>query len=95
MHLTAGVVAGVVILIMARFTHTGEVLGWPGQTIAGLPTLRGSVLVYSGPATALRRLAAPLPFRSGPRPPRFPCGLDSPHGPGTASVAGLPGTATY
>jgi uncharacterized iron-regulated membrane protein len=41
-----------------RFAHTGEVLGIPGQTIAGLVSLGGVVLVWTGIALALRRLAA-------------------------------------
>jgi uncharacterized iron-regulated membrane protein len=38
-----------------RFAHTGEVYGLPGQTIAGLVTLGGAVLVWTGLALALRR----------------------------------------
>jgi uncharacterized iron-regulated membrane protein len=41
-----------------RFAHTGEVLGLPGQTIAGLVSLGAAVLVYTGLALSLRRLAA-------------------------------------
>jgi uncharacterized iron-regulated membrane protein len=41
-----------------RFAHTGEVLGIPGQTIAGLVSLGGVVLVWTGIALALRRLLA-------------------------------------
>ena len=41
-----------------RFAHTGEVLGIPGQTIAGLVTAGGAVLVWTGIALALRRLIA-------------------------------------
>ena len=41
-----------------RFTHTGEVLGIVGQTIAGLASLGTAVLVYSGLALALRRFAS-------------------------------------
>ena len=39
-----------------RFAHTGEVLGLPGQTVAGLVTLGSVVLVWTGIALALRRL---------------------------------------
>jgi uncharacterized iron-regulated membrane protein len=39
-----------------RFAHTGEVLGIPGQTVAGLVTLGAVVLVWTGIALALRRL---------------------------------------
>ena len=41
-----------------RFAHTGEIYGLIGQTIAGLVSLGGAVLVYTGLALALRRLAA-------------------------------------
>ncbi len=55
-----------------RFAHTGEVLGIPGQTIAGLVTFGGAVLVWTGIALALRRFRAWLrrrrrPCRSSPR----------------------------
>jgi len=43
-----------------RFAHTGEAAGVPGQVIAGVATLGGSVLVCTGIALALRRLAAAL-----------------------------------
>jgi len=42
--------------LLARFTHTGESLGVWGQTIAGLATAGGAVMVYTGIALALRRL---------------------------------------
>jgi uncharacterized iron-regulated membrane protein len=38
-----------------RFAHTGEVYGLTGQTIAGLASAGGAVLVYTGLALALRR----------------------------------------
>jgi uncharacterized iron-regulated membrane protein len=41
-----------------RFAHTGEALGIPGQTIAGLVSLGGVVLVWTGIALALRRFSA-------------------------------------
>ena len=41
-----------------RFAHTGEIYGLTGQTIAGLASAGGAVLVYTGIALALRRLAA-------------------------------------
>jgi uncharacterized iron-regulated membrane protein len=41
-----------------RFAHTGEVYGLFGQTIAGLVSLGGSVLVYTGLLLAFRRLLA-------------------------------------
>jgi uncharacterized iron-regulated membrane protein len=40
---------------LMRFAHTGEVLGLPGQTIAGLATAGSVVLVWTGIALALRR----------------------------------------
>jgi uncharacterized iron-regulated membrane protein len=43
---------------ISRFAHTGEVLGLPGQTIAGLATAGGVVLVWTGIALALRRCRA-------------------------------------
>ncbi|MGH9647473.1 MAG: PepSY domain-containing protein, partial [Bryobacteraceae bacterium] len=42
--------------LLARFTHTGESLGVWGQTIAGLATLGGAMMVYTGIALSLRRL---------------------------------------
>ncbi len=41
-----------------RFAHTGEVYGLPGQTVAGIVTGGGAVLVWTGIALALRRLFA-------------------------------------
>jgi uncharacterized iron-regulated membrane protein len=41
-----------------RFSHTGEVLGLAGQTIAGLASLGGAVLVYTGIALGIRRFWA-------------------------------------
>ena len=43
---------------ISRFTHTGEVLGLAGQTIAGLVTLGSVFLVWTGVALACRRLFA-------------------------------------
>jgi uncharacterized iron-regulated membrane protein len=40
---------------IARFAHTGEVLGLTGQTIAGIATLGGAFLVFTGIALAIRR----------------------------------------
>jgi uncharacterized iron-regulated membrane protein len=39
-----------------RFLHTGEALGPIGQLVAGVASLGGVVLVYTGLALALRRL---------------------------------------
>ncbi len=41
-----------------RFIHTGEFYGLLGQTIAGLASLGGAALVYTGIALALRRFFA-------------------------------------
>jgi uncharacterized iron-regulated membrane protein len=41
-----------------RFAHTGEVVGITGQTIAGLVSAGGAVLVFTGVALAIRRLRA-------------------------------------
>lgn len=41
-----------------RFAHTGEVLGLPGQTVAGLVSAGGAVLVWTGLALAWRRFRA-------------------------------------
>lgn len=48
----------------ARFVHTGEYYGVAGQTLAGLASLAGVMLVYTGVALSLRRFAA---WRSRPR----------------------------
>ncbi|MGE0126923.1 MAG: PepSY-associated TM helix domain-containing protein [Blastocatellales bacterium] len=48
-----------------RFAHTGEVLGIPGQTIAGLVSLGACFLVWTGLALAWRRLREWLARRSG------------------------------
>lgn len=42
----------------SRFVHTGEYYGILGQTLAGLGSLAGVMLVWTGIALALRRLAA-------------------------------------
>jgi uncharacterized iron-regulated membrane protein len=47
-----------------RFAHTGEVVGIPGQTIAGIVSAGGAVLVWSGLALAWRRCRAWLGRRS-------------------------------
>jgi uncharacterized iron-regulated membrane protein len=41
-----------------RFAHTGEVAGIPGQTVAGLVSLGGAFLVWTGLALTLRRFRA-------------------------------------
>jgi uncharacterized iron-regulated membrane protein len=54
-----------------RFGHTGEVFGVVGQTIATLATFAGAVLVLTGLALSVRRLAAwfTRTFRRAPRAP--------------------------
>ncbi len=51
-----------------RFAHTGEVLGFVGQTIAGLVSLGASLLVYTGLALSWRR------FRTWRRRTALPSG---------------------
>lgn len=41
-----------------RFAHTGEVLGIAGQTIAGVVSMGGAVLVLTGLGLAWRRFYA-------------------------------------
>jgi uncharacterized iron-regulated membrane protein len=41
----------------ARFTHTGEAFGLPGQTVAAIAASGASLLVFTGLTLALRRLA--------------------------------------
>ena len=48
-----------------RFAHTGEVLGVPGQTIAGIASAGGAMLVYTGLALSLRRFFAWRRRRAG------------------------------
>jgi uncharacterized iron-regulated membrane protein len=49
---------GLRLRMLARVFHTGEVGAAPVQAIAGLASLGGAVLVYTGIALSLRRLAA-------------------------------------
>lgn len=50
--------AGRRLRLYARFLHTGEALGIVGQTIAGIASIAGVMLVWTGISLALRRLAA-------------------------------------
>ena len=43
------------IRLWVRWLHTGEAGGWIGQTIAGLASAGGAVLVWTGISLALRR----------------------------------------
>lgn len=45
---------------IARFLHTGEVLGFWGQTLAGLASLAALFMVWTGFALSWRRLVQPL-----------------------------------
>jgi uncharacterized iron-regulated membrane protein len=56
--------AGRKLRTFLRFAHTGEVAGMIGQTIAGLASLGGAVLVYTGLALSLRRFRAWVARRS-------------------------------
>ena len=47
--------AGARLRSLSRFAHTGEVLGVPGQTIAGLASAGACVLVWTGLALSVRR----------------------------------------
>jgi uncharacterized iron-regulated membrane protein len=42
----------------ARWLHTGEILSWPGQLVAGLASLGGAFLVWTGLSLAWRRFRA-------------------------------------
>ena len=52
---------------LSRFAHTGEVLGIPGQTVAGLATAGSVVLVWTGLALAWRRWRAWMKRRAADR----------------------------
>jgi uncharacterized iron-regulated membrane protein len=54
----AGLSLGRRIRNTMRFAHTGEVLGIAGQTVAGLVSAGGAVLVWTGLALAWRRFRA-------------------------------------
>jgi uncharacterized iron-regulated membrane protein len=54
-----------------RFAHTGEVLGIPGQTIAGIVSAGGAVLVWTGLALAWRRFRTWLGRRRRPEDARI------------------------
>jgi uncharacterized iron-regulated membrane protein len=52
--------AGRKLRAWARFLHTGEELGWVGQTIAALACLSAILLVWTGLSLAVRRAAGAL-----------------------------------
>ena len=51
----------------ARWLHTGEILAWPGQVVAGIACLGGTFLVWTGLSLAWRRFRAwrVAPARAG------------------------------
>jgi uncharacterized iron-regulated membrane protein len=53
--------------LLSRFTHTGEALGLAGQTVAGLVSAGGAVLVFTGLALTWRRFRAWLKRRADER----------------------------
>jgi uncharacterized iron-regulated membrane protein len=61
-----------------RFAHTGEILGLIGQTVAGLVSAGGAVLVYTGVSLALRRLVAWTRRRATARADRTAAASQSP-----------------
>ena len=54
----AGFATGRKLRNAARWTHTGEILSWPGQIVAGLASLGGAFLVWTGLALSWRRFRA-------------------------------------
>jgi len=54
----AGFATGRKLRTAARWTHTGEILSWPGQVVAGLASLGGAFLVYTGLMLSWRRFRA-------------------------------------
>ncbi len=53
-----------------RFVHTGEYYGIAGQTIAGIASAGGALLVWTGLSLALRRLRSRLSRNASSAPPR-------------------------
>jgi uncharacterized iron-regulated membrane protein len=68
----AGQAAGRKVVGWLRFIHTGEAFGLPGQTIAGLASLGGVMLTWTGVSLALRRLAGWRQRRMRARVPAAP-----------------------
>lgn len=60
----ANLTTGRQIRTWTRFLHTGEAVGWMGQAIAGLASLGGCFLVYTGFALAWRRFFGKRPVDS-------------------------------
>ncbi|HEV3050929.1 MAG TPA: PepSY-associated TM helix domain-containing protein, partial [Longimicrobium sp.] len=59
-----------------RFAHTGEVLGMPGQTLAGLVSLGAAFLVWTGLALTWRRFRQWRAPRRAATPSRRPESLE-------------------
>ena len=55
---------------LMRFAHTGEVLGLPGQTVAGIASAGAVVLVWTGHRTGARVVARAWPSRRWRYPDR-------------------------
>ena len=49
----------------ARWVHTGEAGGWPGQVLAALSATAAAMLVWTGIALSLRRFARWRKARAG------------------------------
>jgi uncharacterized iron-regulated membrane protein len=61
-----------------RWLHTGEAGGIVGQTVAGIASLAGAILVWTGVALALRR------FRQWKKTPLVPTPVATSQAPATA-----------
>ena len=73
-----------------RFAHTGEVYGAAGQTVAGLSSLGGALLVWTGLALAIRRFLGARVWKgmaAGKR--RYRAGQPGTPSPISVSVKGL------
>ncbi len=64
--------AGRKLRTIARFLHTGEVLGIGGQSVAALASLGGAFLVWTGVSLAIRRLARRMRRTRRSEPTRAP-----------------------
>jgi hypothetical protein len=56
LYFTPAGAAGISPPTFIRYGHTGEAWGVAGQTVAGLSSLGGAVLVWTGVSLSLRRL---------------------------------------
>jgi uncharacterized iron-regulated membrane protein len=64
--------------VLLRFLHTGEALGLTGQAIAGVASLCGGFLVFTGLALAIRRFVSWLRARYRPARGQVPPLLETP-----------------